>query len=89
MSRYIDADAFVNKCEKAIEIKPYLESGLNAAISIAYSQPTADVRENVHGEWIAEGGGFWKCNQCGYGVEPYNNTPFCPNCGADLREEKS
>lgn len=40
------------------------------------------------GEWVDEGVNGWKCNRCGYGVERYNNTNFCPNCGADMRGEK-
>jgi len=33
--------------------------------------------ERKRGRWI-DG----KCSACGYGVEPWNNTPYCPNCGA-------
>lgn len=37
------------------------------------------------GEWIDEGVTGWKCNKCGYGVLRYNNTNFCPNCGAKMK----
>ena len=50
-----------------------------------YARGRADAQS--HGKWIPEGSGFWKCNNCGYGVEPYNNTPFCPNCGANMETE--
>ena len=33
--------------------------------------------------------GHWvdcKCDKCGYAVQPWNTTSFCPNCGADMRE---
>ena len=36
--------------------------------------------ERKKGEWKND-----KCSVCGYGVQPWNNTPFCPKCGADLR----
>ena len=36
------------------------------------------------GEWIGGVMG-WECSHCGYGVFIYNNTDFCPNCGADMR----
>ena len=59
--------------------------------------PSADVRENVRGEWIESndemyGSGCWKCSNCGYGYsyEAYfevNDFNFCPNCGADMRGE--
>jgi hypothetical protein len=38
--RLIDADALCNRLEKAGKIKPYLESGLNVAISFALTAPT-------------------------------------------------
>lgn len=60
----------------------------------SYNQGFVDamkLRESAErkGKWIPEGSGFWKCNNCGYGVEPYNNTPYCPKCGADMRGEQS
>lgn len=52
------------------------------------------------GEWIVYEGGWkdfdyyppkCKCNQCGYEEELYilnaKPTNYCPNCGADMREE--
>ena len=59
--------------------------------------PTADVQENVKGEWIfspdhAEG----ICTRCQYKIygRPYNNTylivpyNFCPNCGASMERSE-
>ena len=50
--------------------------------------PTADVRENVHGEWIHKDGiyGVVFCNKCDYELH-INNTNFCPNCGAYMLKE--
>ena len=58
----------------------------------------ADATEVKHGKWIfspdhSEG----ICTICNYKIygRPYQNTylivpyNFCPNCGADMREEKS
>lgn len=47
------------------------------------SIPTADVRENVKGEWEPRGG-YYYCSQCGARYEWGGN--FCPNCGADMRK---
>ena len=47
--------------------------------------PAADVRENVHGEWIHYA---WsdECSICGYDTGKYEmGSKFCPNCGADMR----
>lgn len=58
--------------------------------------PTADVRENVHGEWRRDFDGnefYWYCTHCK--TEYYeedllmggNVLPrFCPICGCDMRK---
>ena len=67
---------------------------LDSEVSIL-DMPTADVRENVRGEWIdavvGTSTGYTyhekRCSICGYGeVLPHN---FCPNCGADMRGEQN
>ena len=30
---------------------------------------------------------YWKCSKCSYLVNWYNNTPYCPNCGAKMMED--
>ena len=90
MARYIDADK--------IEPHEQLESfgnGRYEYVRIAYMDdidaiPSADVRENARGEWIHYDGEFdydFKCSECGYSV--WDNSDFCPNCGADMRGEEN
>lgn len=42
-----------------------------------------------HGEWIFRSGvtcgGYYKCSNCGEVERAEKN--YCPNCGADMREE--
>lgn len=45
----------------------------------------------VHGEWILRHigvGHMWECSVCHKRPDIYvkNDTNFCPNCGADMRE---
>jgi len=56
------------------------------------SLPSADVRENVRGEWINRSLNIvypvserYTCSVCGIHAYSYN---FCPNCGADMRGEE-
>ena len=62
--------------------------------------PSADVRENVRGEWIENNGRYgWHCNQCNkdnvYAYITGNDGShelqdnFCPNCGADMRGDQT
>lgn len=37
------------------------------------------------GEWIDDSPTSWKCSCCGYGVNRWNNTPYCPNCGIKMQ----
>ena len=75
---------------------------INGFISAVKNCPAADVRPVVRGKWKrvvdftgVEAFGYketmivgYGCNVCGYEVDvsegDYN---FCPNCGADMREE--
>lgn len=56
--------------------------------------PAADVRPVVQGTWVGIDDfphDDWECDHCGCVVEntndPWNYYHFCPNCGADMREE--
>lgn len=99
MSRYIDAD----KIEYENMLRPR-GNGNYEECQIVYRDqiddiPTADVRENVRGEWIdcgvhgdwaweMDGHGncwhIWKCSKCEYKTTHCNN--YCPNCGAQMIE---
>ena len=52
--------------------------------------PAADVRSVVRGEWEEEDSASnrwsFRCSVCGEGGRGYKFN-FCPNCGADMREE--
>lgn len=77
MKRYIDVDS----------IPFYLHKGWD--LFIADKQdidkiPSADVVEVKHGEWIDLNITEWQCSECNYRVERWNNTPYCPECGAKM-----
>ena len=99
MSRYIDADL--------IQYEPMCRpqgNGMYEDCEIAYHDeiddiPTADVRENVHGEWIEDNSReksmMWRCSVCGriayyptFGkrksYKKHCDYNYCPNCGAQM-----
>ena len=48
--------------------------------------PPAELKR---GKWVDDGDPLMlTCGNCGYAVMRYNNTHFCPNCGADMREDE-
>lgn len=59
----------------------------DCTIKGAKAIPAADVREVVRGKWqkIGQLGVVVVCSVCG--KSPDRKTNFCPNCGADMREE--
>ena len=84
MARYIDAELMKTKIKNYSKPgDPYygLDEYLREWID---QQPTANVRENVTGEWNVENGCVC-CSVCG---EPNMEWNFCPNCGADMRGGK-
>ena len=95
--RYIDADNLKKSVESWLELDKYYHpysKGVNIPTSevldLIETEPTADVRENVKGEWIYKNDniaiptGYWECSICGKGKLLYEQN-FCPNCGADMR----
>lgn len=100
MSKYIDTDELIfigldnPDCEHLFEFVPK---------EFIDNMPPADVRENVHGEWIdTSGKDHYKCSVCNilapFCFEEIDGewrseavewlADFCPNCGADMREGK-
>lgn len=99
MSRYINAD---NLSKVKYHNLPYThivpndenvesyERGWNDAIdAIIENEPTADVRENVKGEWIdCSEDGYVECQFCHSATTCEDNKEdlhFCFWCGADMR----
>lgn len=86
MSKYIDADKLQEIC-----IKHRYNS---IPIDVFKSQPSADVVEVKHGKWERRPDpyGFFDdipvCSECGCTTKYREETLYCPNCGADMRERR-
>ncbi len=93
--RYIDADNLKERIPKDIH-EDVFENCSNCELlddkqvkELIDSQPTADVRENVMGEWISTGFMEVKCSNCKETFHELESANFCPNCGADMRGGKN
>ena len=96
MARYVDIYDLESRFIKefgeprlVLNGNPYWDS--KRITEIMNSAPTADVRENVRGEWqenyeVSTGGGSYRvftCSNCG--TSEIKRSPYCPWCGADVR----
>lgn len=86
--RYIDADKLQEEFKE-------LHCGKRSLL--IDTEPTADVRENIKGEWIRRDSRYvgwisFNCSVCGETLELDRETSsdfkYCPFCGADMRGEQ-
>ena len=82
MAEYIEREA-------AIELLHYYtDEACSAIVADMEALPAADVAPVVHGRWIASHDEFCACSICKYPVYVgWNQTNYCPNCGATMDEE--
>lgn len=81
MADYIDRNELVGNLDRfALEhLTPLLRS-------LIAKQPTADVVEVKHGEWVDNGiqdSMLSECSLCGFPCGAYTFN-YCPNCGAKM-----
>ena len=100
MARYIDIEgAGIGKANREQFLVPEFADGWNAVLKILEKEPTADVVEVKHGEWIEKeeiyGDVYYTCSNCNNDWTTIDGTPqenfmnFCPYCGADMRGGKN
>ena len=95
MARYIDVDEFKKWLVEYSITDSEREESRQIGIWVD-AFPVADVRENVHGEWINAYPDiepnpmlmYGICSECGFKQSISDKLNFCPNCGADMREIK-
>ena len=84
--RAIDADTLIKKmlADADTYSNDDIRHGYHNCVSLVYDAHTIELKQET-GEWIDTGDpATWVCECCGYRVFRYNNTPFCPNCGAKM-----
>lgn len=97
--RPIDADALKDKLQQHHDFYVMAWGGfgkmpigekkrvdeITNCIAEVVNAPTIEPKQ---GEWIGGRVGHspgYTCSICGYGVQPWNNTNYCPNCGACMK----
>lgn len=92
LSKYIVPNALnkllnseINRCIEAVDNAPTVEAYTLDQVKDLVELNKKLAEERPQGKWIGSASISWECSRCGYGVNPWNNTPFCPNCGADMK----
>lgn len=82
MAEYIEREAAK---QAVVEAVGRGHSPFNAIVML----PAADVRPVVRGRWERTSKSLMACSACGNCVvdDRIGGLFFCPNCGADMREE--
>ena len=94
MAEYIEREALPQKKERGFFLDDDFNAGWNACLNKISAISPADVRPVVRAEFVRCGDGKgvpYMCSHCGR-TTPANmveiwGVNFCPNCGADMREE--
>lgn len=93
MAEYIEKNAAIAKLTR-LEVTEPLSTMIDAKRMLA-DMPAADVAPVRRGHWVRVGNGT-TCSECMQGLLRINGKqsewvdlsgmPYCPNCGADMRE---
>ena len=82
--------AFIEYKNSMKVLTPFEINRLVDLFAIIKDLPAVDAVPVVHARWLYEHGdpAMLPCSACGYKVYRYNNTPYCPHCGAKMDGER-
>lgn len=79
--------------KKYVDLNEILLALPKSAAKIIRDWPAADVREVKRGRWkhwySTLNNDYSRCTCCQKDVDGFANYSYCPNCGADMREEQT
>ena len=86
MAEYIDLnEAIIDFGFEWDDIAPTRDEFIN----FLKSRKRANVKEIVCAHWIDyQVPHISCCSYCDWGINPLDKSPYCPNCGAEMREVK-
>ena len=96
LRKAVEEKRFVFQMEDLLNNEVVFQTVYKDLADFILSAPAADVAPVVHGEWVK--GYPITCSACGgYAATEYEdaniykawNSPYCPNCGADMRKRRN
>ena len=84
MAEYIDLnEAIIDFGFEWDDIAPTRDEFIN----FLKSRKRANVKEIIYAHWIDyQVPHISCCSYCDWGINPLDKSPYCPNCGAEMRE---
>lgn len=83
LSQYENINKEREFCAIAVEVlRQFSEKLFDGVLGIAAVQYDK-------ARWVGDNLGIWCCSNCEFKVFGYNNSPYCPNCGADMQEDNN
>lgn len=86
------AKAINKETGEVVELFKSSNDELRKAVDRIKQLPPSPTPSRPHGEWIrvpaANGLDKYRCDKCGHYVTGGDDKNFCPNCGADMRQQE-
>ena len=90
MVKYINLDDMLEQFDKrALKLVGDGRVSVEAMRDFICNRPKANVKEIIYAHWIDyQVPHISCCSYCDWGINPLDKSPYCPNCGAEMREVK-
>ena len=90
MAEYINLDDMLEQFDKrASKLVGDGRVSVEAMRDFICNRPKANVKEIIYAHWIDyQVPHISCCSYCDWGINPLDKSPYCPNCGAEMREVK-
>ena len=90
MAEYINLDDMLEQFDKrASKLVEDRRVSVEAMREFICNRPKANVKEIIYAHWIDyQVPHISCCSYCDWGINPLDKSPYCPNCGAEMREVK-
>ena len=90
MAEYINLDDMLEQFDKrASKLVGDGRVSVEAMREFICNRPRTNVKEIIYAHWIDyQVPHISCCSYCDWGINPLDKSPYCPNCGAEMREVK-
>ena len=88
MAEYVNLDDMLEQFDKrASKLVGDRRISVESMREFIVNRPRANVKEIVYAHWIDyQVPHISCCSYCDWAINPLDKSPYCPNCGAEMRE---